>query len=83
MMPHETAQEYAERMIALANKALSEPPKTPAPLTGEAYFIDRDIFTRYVAEKVNPARVAEGLDRITSAAAYACYDIINSGRYRH
>jgi hypothetical protein len=52
------------------------------PLTGEAYFIDRDLFLRYVETDVNPARVAEGLDLVPNGAASHLFDVVTSGRYR-
>lgn len=50
--------------------------------TAEAYFIDRDLFVRYVLEKVNPARKDCGLDECTEGIARALFDTANSRRYR-
>lgn len=53
-----------------------------APQTAEARFADKDSFIRYVAFKVNPARLKEGLACISDSHANVCYDLITDRRYR-
>lgn len=52
------------------------------PRTAEAIFLDRDIFVNYIADKVNPARLKEGLACISMTAAGVCHDVLTSKRYR-
>ena len=51
-------------------------------LTGEEYFADRDLFMRYVANHVQPARLKEGLAVLSERSCEVSYDIITSKRYR-
>ena len=52
-----------------------------AAQTAEAYFLDKDLFVNYIADKVNPARLAEGLAVISNWQANVCYDVLTSRRY--
>lgn len=53
----------------------------PIPRTSEEYFLDKDVFVNYIADKVNPARLQEGLACISNSHANVCYDVLTSGRY--
>lgn len=53
----------------------------PAPRTAEEHFLDKDFFVNYIADKVNPARLQEGLACISNSHANVCYDVLTSGRY--
>ncbi len=44
---------------------------------GEAYYCKRDDFTRYIADQVNPAREAAGLQPLCWRTAEECYRILN------
>ncbi len=49
--------------------------------SAEAYFHDKERFVNYIADKVNPARLKEGLAVISNTAANLCYDVIMQRRY--
>lgn len=53
----------------------------PTPRTAQEHFVDKDVFANYVADKVNPARLKEGLSCISNSHANVCYDVLTSGRY--
>lgn len=50
-------------------------------LTGEAYFIDREMFMRYINDHVQPARLKEGIAVLSERSCEVSYDIIKQGRY--
>ena len=45
-------------------------------LNSEEYYIQRDDFMRYIEDKVNPARLAEGLLEIRVHEARECFRIL-------
>lgn len=49
--------------------------------TSEQFFIHQDLFVRYVTEKVNPARAAEGLDTPSDGAARHLFAVMASETY--
>ena len=53
-----------------------------ARVENENALLDRDIFVNYIADKVNPARLKEGLACISMTAASVCHDVLTSRRYR-
>lgn len=52
-----------------------------ASTSTEAYFADLDKFLKYVHERMNPARIREGLLTINDGQATHIYDAIKEGRY--
>ena len=44
---------------------------------GEDYYIRRDDFLRYIADNVNPARLAAGLRELDETTASECFRILN------
>ncbi len=48
----------------------------------EEFYIERDIFLRYVAFEVNPERLKAGLAVISDSVAARCFDIIANRSYR-
>jgi hypothetical protein len=56
---------------------MSEDFTPPNGEQGEAYYCSRDEFTRYIMEKVNPARAEAGLQELDLKTAEECYRILN------
>ncbi len=54
-------------------------PTNIAPLGeyGENYYCKRDDFLRYIADNVNPARLAAGLKELDETTANECFRILN------
>lgn len=50
--------------------------------TTEDYYIERDLYLRYVAFVVNPERLKAGLAVISDSIAARCFDIIGNQTYR-
>ena len=74
-------EEYHKAKNALTQIARLQQREGEA-LTGEEYFADRDLFMRYVANHVQPARLKEGLAVLSERSCEVSYDIITSKRYR-
>jgi len=44
--------------------------------SGEEYYIQQDRFTRYISERVNPARIEHGLEAISDRASDTCFRVM-------
>lgn len=73
----EAAEEQGESVYLLVPWPSSEIVDPPLGESGEEYYCKREEFTRYIQDKVNPARERAGLKPLDLKTAEECYRILN------